>query len=93
NDGKWNKLPTTIVSEDNDNFYFTATTPGFSPFAITGDAISEPMISVLDPDETLEDDAGYEDVLPEPDARLPGFGYLVSVVGIAAALLLLLRKQ
>jgi hypothetical protein len=36
NDGKWNPLSTNL-SEENDKYvYFTAGTPGFSPFAITG---------------------------------------------------------
>lgn len=30
----WHALPTTLSGEDNNNFYFTAETPGFSPFAI-----------------------------------------------------------
>lgn len=32
----WNQLPTSLSSEDADYIYFTAETPEFSPFAITG---------------------------------------------------------
>ncbi len=32
----WNKLPTTLSGEDEIYLYFTAETPGFSPFAISG---------------------------------------------------------
>jgi len=35
-DQKWNQLPTSLLSEDEKYLYFTAQTPGFSPFAITG---------------------------------------------------------
>ena len=35
-DKKWNQLPTSLLSEDDKYLYFTAKTPGFSPFAITG---------------------------------------------------------
>ena len=35
-DSAWAKLPTTIRSEDSTYVYFTATSPGFSTFAITG---------------------------------------------------------
>ncbi len=35
-DNKWNQLPTNLSGEDNKYLYFTAQTPGFSPFAITG---------------------------------------------------------
>jgi PGF-pre-PGF domain-containing protein len=36
NDTKWNSLPTSLLSEDDKYVYFTAETPGFSPFTITG---------------------------------------------------------
>ena len=34
-EGSWNPLPTTLSREDQVYFYFTADTPGFSPFAIS----------------------------------------------------------
>lgn len=36
NNKKWNELPTSYIKEDDKYLYFTAETPGFSPFAITG---------------------------------------------------------
>jgi PGF-pre-PGF domain-containing protein len=39
-DGTWNPLPTTKVRESKDYIYFEAKTPGFSPFAITGETNS-----------------------------------------------------
>ncbi len=36
NDTKWNSLPTCLLREDDKYVYFTAETPGFSPFTITG---------------------------------------------------------
>ncbi|RPJ78192.1 MAG: PGF-pre-PGF domain-containing protein, partial [Alphaproteobacteria bacterium] len=36
NDTKWNCLPTSLLSEDDKYVYFTAETPGFSHFTITG---------------------------------------------------------
>ncbi len=35
-DMKWNSLPVSLLGEDDKYLYFTAKTPGFSPFAITG---------------------------------------------------------
>ena len=35
-DKKWDQLPTNLSGEDNQYLYFTAQTPGFSSFAITG---------------------------------------------------------
>jgi len=36
NNGEWEELTTTIVTEDDDYVYYKATTPGFSTFAIVG---------------------------------------------------------
>jgi PGF-pre-PGF domain-containing protein len=40
-DAKWNTLSTNLTGEDDKYLYFTAQTPGFSPFAITGKAANE----------------------------------------------------
>jgi PGF-pre-PGF domain-containing protein len=37
---KWNQLTTSLLNEDYKYLYFTAQTPGFSPFAITGKVIA-----------------------------------------------------
>jgi PGF-pre-PGF domain-containing protein len=39
-DKKWDQLSTNLTSEDDKYLYFTALTPGFSPFAITGKNIT-----------------------------------------------------
>ncbi|MBS3162858.1 S8 family serine peptidase [Candidatus Woesearchaeota archaeon] len=38
---RWKNLKTTLDSEDNEYYYYTALTPGFSYFAITGKGISK----------------------------------------------------
>ena len=38
-DSRWKDLKTTLDSEDNEYYYYTALTPGFSYFAITGENI------------------------------------------------------
>jgi PGF-pre-PGF domain-containing protein len=40
-DKKWTQLPANLTGEDNRYLYFTAETPGFASFAITGKAISQ----------------------------------------------------
>ncbi len=40
-DGVWTVLPTTMVDEDADKFYFQAKSPGFSIFAIAGEYMLE----------------------------------------------------
>ena len=44
-DNKWNALPTTLLGEDDKYLYFTAQTPGFSPFAITGKVITSGTVN------------------------------------------------
>jgi hypothetical protein len=41
---KWNKLSTTLSGEDDNYLKFTAKTPGFSPFAITGKSTATGII-------------------------------------------------
>jgi PGF-pre-PGF domain-containing protein len=43
-DNKWDQLPTTLFGEDDTYYYYTAKTPGFSPFAIIGK--SAPITSI-----------------------------------------------
>uniref|UniRef100_UPI000B9160FF DUF5018 domain-containing protein n=1 Tax=Methanolobus psychrotolerans TaxID=1874706 RepID=UPI000B9160FF len=40
-DGRWNKLTTVQTNSDDTYLYFEASTPGFSPFAITGEPRGE----------------------------------------------------
>ena len=41
NEKKWSQLPVTLLREDNKYLYFTAKTPGFSFFAITGKPVEK----------------------------------------------------
>ncbi|KKG74676.1 hypothetical protein DU43_16140 [Methanosarcina mazei] len=56
NDEKWNPLLTSLSGEDGTYLYFTAETPGFSPFAITGRAAAKENVI---------------DIMPEPDIEIP----------------------
>jgi PGF-pre-PGF domain-containing protein len=48
-DKKWNSLPTNLSGEDDKFLYFTAKTPGFSPFAITGKATATEAVTETQP--------------------------------------------
>jgi len=41
NDKKWSQIPVKLLKEDSKYLYFTAETPGFSFFAITGKAVEK----------------------------------------------------
>jgi PGF-pre-PGF domain-containing protein len=46
---KWDSLPTNLSGEDDKFLYFTAKTPGFSPFAITGKATAKEYVTETQP--------------------------------------------
>jgi PGF-pre-PGF domain-containing protein len=45
NDKKWNPLSTNLSGEDDSYLYFTAKTPGFSSFAITGKTAAKAAVT------------------------------------------------
>ena len=46
NENTWNALPTALIGEDEDLFYFTVETPGFSPFAIASPEKNTQVIEI-----------------------------------------------
>ena len=50
NDKKWSQLPVKQLKEDNKYLYFTAETPGFSFFAITGEAVEKETVTEKKPE-------------------------------------------
>jgi len=48
-DKKWSQLPVKLLKEDNKYLYFTAETPGFSFFAITGKAVEKEKVAETKP--------------------------------------------
>ena len=55
NDKKWNQLPTSLLKEDDKYLYFTAKTPGFSPFAITGKAMAKEAVTEIQSKHNTQD--------------------------------------
>ncbi len=67
-DGKWNKLFTNNIAEDDEHIYFEAETFGFSPFAIVGFE-EDKSVSIQHRTPSLEEDISTvedEDTQPEP---------------------------
>ena len=54
-DKKWNELPTTLLREEDRYLYFTAETPGFSPFAITGKITAKEAVTEILPEPGTQD--------------------------------------
>jgi serine protease AprX len=44
NDDSWEQLPTSVTTRNENSITFTSSTPGFSPFAISGETVSTPTI-------------------------------------------------
>ena len=90
-DKKWDPLPTSQSGEDEEYLYFTAKTPGFSPFAITGKAnTSETATGIQPGDETENSEENTEDTgseanqEPEQEAStsMPGFEIIYGIAGL-----------
>ncbi len=58
NDSKWEQLPVTLSKEDNSFLYFTAQTPEFSFFAITGRSEPEETSVTEEPDSQPDSQFG-----------------------------------
>ncbi|MGV8077494.1 MAG: PGF-pre-PGF domain-containing protein, partial [Methanosarcina sp.] len=107
NDKKWNELPTTLLREDNTYLYFTAETPGFSPFAITGNVAAKESGTEIHPEtggskentgstpEDLEQQPGKEDNTSTPEKESNGTGIpgFEMIYGIAGLLTVFLHKR
>ncbi|WP_231593418.1 PGF-pre-PGF domain-containing protein [Methanosarcina siciliae] len=82
---KWNELPCTLLREDDEYLYFTAETPEFSPFAITGKlTVQENVIEILpEPDQVPEQNESMESEIEEkPEKTMPGFEIIYCIIGI-----------
>lgn len=95
NEKKWNKLPATLLREDNKYLYFTAEPPGFSPFAITGKLTAkENVVEILPEPETEEPENDTGDMAadiehtPEKTEKtnsVPGFEVIYCIIGLLGA--------
>jgi len=101
-DKKWNGLPTTLSGEDDTYLYFTAQTPGFSPFAITGKTTAKETDTEIQPNtEDSKENTGNtaaeveqqptneeNATTPEKESNsIPGFEMIYGVAGLLAVFL------
>ncbi|MCD4821527.1 MAG: PGF-pre-PGF domain-containing protein [Methanococcoides sp.] len=87
-EGKWNALNTMKVGEDDSYIYFEAETPGFSPFAITGQ--KSKMVEEV-PEEVLEEEPEHE--VPEEEPKGIPWISTGSLILMLVGVHLLMRKR
>lgn len=102
NDTKWNPLLTSLSGEDETYLYFTAGTPGFSSFAITGrvtekenvtEILPEPETQGLEQNENTESDIEMEfekagtGVSQKEKLSMQGFEMVYCIFGLFGAFL------
>lgn len=102
----WTALPTTLTGEDDVYFYFTAETPGFSPFAIASPEKNTQVIEIT-PIRNNESYFMNEEDLPEEKSKenmasdkekeepknTPGAGVLFAAAGLLASYSALKKKK
>jgi PGF-pre-PGF domain-containing protein len=102
-DNEWNELPTTLQREEDKYLYFTAKTPGFSQFAITGKAkvVDAETRSAADDmqnestggnlainAEQIPEQEQNPDISEEESKKTPGFEIASGIVCLIGAFLL-----
>lgn len=97
NEKKWNKLPATLLREDDKYLYFTSKTPGFSPFAITGKPTEKKNVIEILPKHDTENsenniqnmaaDVEHNPEQKEETARMPGFEMIYCIIGLLGVIL------
>lgn len=101
-DGNWNQLMTTMQGEDARYLYFESQTPGFSPFAITGEKASVSYSSgasevsgVAGSGVTEEEFEQIPDTTSgqDPVEKQPGFGLFAGVSMLLIAIQILCEKK
>jgi PGF-pre-PGF domain-containing protein len=104
-DDAWNALPTTLTGEDQDYFYFTAETPGFSPFAIASPEKNTKLIEITpvrDKESDLmstgeisgeESEEGLASDKEKDNEDAPGAGVSFAAAGLLASYAALKKRK
>jgi PGF-pre-PGF domain-containing protein len=101
----WNSLPTTLTGEDEAFFYFTAETPGFSPFAIASPEKSSQSVEItpvtgkennlMNAGEATGEESGEDPASDEEkgDEASPGAGVSFAAAGLLASYAALKKRK
>jgi PGF-pre-PGF domain-containing protein len=97
NDSKWDALPTNLTGEDDMYLYFTAETPGFSSFAITGKITANEAVNTTPSENqtgpiigSLENNASNATSAEQTQTtstKSPGFDALYVIIGLLGVFL------
>ena len=102
-EGKWNPLSTVLKEKDTDYFYFTAETPGFSPFAISSheESVNIENLQVKEGNEMTtksnrsegEQEGSDSNNEKEEQKSLPDISFVLAVADIMASYAVLKRRK
>ncbi len=90
-DGTWNDLPTDSVDEDDEYYYFSALTPGFSVFEVVGDEATQQTGQTSEVDTqpaTSPEQQTTQQTVPEEEEEesgLPGFTVVWGTIMLSLA--------
>ncbi len=90
---EWNALPTEMTGEDEEFYYFSAETPGFSHYAVTGDKVgtgNTQGTEIITPAEEEETAATGDE--QTKDEKAPGFESTLAVLGVFSSLFFAKRR-
>jgi PGF-pre-PGF domain-containing protein len=100
-DNKWNNLETEYVEDDSKYYYYTASTPGFSFFAISTrpEKPQEPIVETPKEIKTIEPQKTIE-TIEEPEEKKESNGYIglsifmivIIVIAVGALVFMMTRK-
>ncbi|MBP1910107.1 lectin like domain-containing protein [Methanolobus bombayensis] len=88
-DGIWNKLPIVVTGEDDEYFYFEATTTGFSPFIICVDISGENPVNAGSSSGNVADGPVFEKTVSDVplDSESSGEGPFNSLVAFSGLII------
>ncbi|MCD4846286.1 MAG: PGF-pre-PGF domain-containing protein [Methanosarcinales archaeon] len=99
--GTWNTLETSLIDQDDNNFYYKSGTPGFSSFAVTGkpnltgSAGEEGM--VVDPtvveESSTDTDTSADNISTEEKTGIPAPGLFISLLILLIVVQFIRKKE
>lgn len=97
-DNTWNSLKTAATGEDDKYVYLRAETPGFSPFAITGEREAEDtnlktISKIEDANESSVENMNSTLSKPQQNVKSPGFGAWIMISGLLCGIEWLKMKK